>query len=581
MQLSFYTKKRTDSQISFSQFLFYSYFKNNVTVLLLIIVILFLCIDALMMSLAKSDLRTVSNDVNQAISKQLDDYFSIAEHLSQNKELIERVQSLEYKSNQEQLYVAYEINKTIEDMFFSSPEISDVKIFTPYISIEGFPSLYPLHSLPQLSVNKVLRKNYSVLFDRYSTSEKIDIINAKEIAIWAPFPLNSTAETSYICLTVSKFFFYTEFLRNTSPNGYILNEDDTIISTSDLALYGQKYAHPINKKNATMMINNNIYITSVSDINKYGWRTVCITPISKVRTWTLMLFAYFCVIIIFMLFFTRRFSHEFSRQLTVPLEHLQNAFDEASSVPLQQCNILEINYLFDKYNKLVESNKHLIDKIKTQQAKQRDTEINALITQINPHFLYNTLTAISWKALDNNCSDICSLISKLGKLCQYNYKFKSYYCKLHEEITSITLYMDLQNECFNNSFEYTFNIDDNVQDLKIPRFILQPIIENSIIHGLSKAITDGKIIISAHMCGNDLIIKVSDNGSGINPDILYKLNTNTYVSDRHGISNVIDRIKLHCGEKYGLTFSSHPFSATTVTVTLPILYFEENQRCIN
>ena len=134
--------------------------------------------------------------------------------------------------------------------------------------------------------------------------------------------------------------------------------------------------------------------------------------------------------------------------------------------------------------------------------------------------------------------------------------------------------MDLQKECFNSSFDYTIDIPDEYLDFKLPRFILQPIVENSIIHGLAQKITHGVITITAKADKN-LVIRIIDNGTGINQDILRKLNSGTYFSEKYGLANVVERIKLYCGKDYGIYFSSHPYFATEAVITLPIIQIED------
>ena len=134
--------------------------------------------------------------------------------------------------------------------------------------------------------------------------------------------------------------------------------------------------------------------------------------------------------------------------------------------------------------------------------------------------------------------------------------------------------MDLQKECFNNSFDYSIECSDEARNLMIPKFILQPIIENSIIHGFSQKIVDGKISVSVSTDA-ELIITVKDNGAGIENDTLEKLNEGNYFSEKYGIRNIGERIKLSCGQKYGLNFTSHTLAGTQVIITLPKIYPEE------
>jgi len=113
-------------------------------------------------------------------------------------------------------------------------------------------------------------------------------------------------------------------------------------------------------------------------------------------------------------------------------------------------------------------------------------------------------------------------------------------------------------------------------ELMIPKFILQPVIENAIIHGISQNLDDGHISVSATIC-DCLTIIIKNNGIGIEPDTLEKLNSGNYFSEKYGIKNIIERIKLACGEEYGVTFASHTSTGTTVTITLPINHQEDNE----
>lgn len=271
-----------------------------------------------------------------------------------------------------------------------------------------------------------------------------------------------------------------------------------------------------------------------------------------------LLFLYLCY----------KFSNIFAEIIASPLNNLSKSMKTASTVECENVPSAEILDLYNDYNELIHNQHKLLSEINTQQQKTLEAEMRALISQINPHFLYNTLNVVSWKALDANCPDICTIISKLGKLCQLNYKFKSTHCTLQDEIVSISLYMDLQKDCFNNSFDYTIDVSDEASALTVPKFILQPIVENSIIHGFAKKSINGRITVTATV-DSDLVIVIKDNGAGMDKDVLRKLNSGNYFSEKYGIRNIDERIKLSCGEEYGLTFSSHQMSGTTVTFTLP------------
>ena len=153
------------------------------------------------------------------------------------------------------------------------------------------------------------------------------------------------------------------------------------------------------------------------------------------------------------------------------------------------------------------------------------------------------------------------------------YKFEGN-TTIDRELLQISLYLDLQLKCFKKSFTYRINAPENCDKYIIPSFILQPLIENSIIHGFSQINREGRIDITI-VIENDISITVKDNGTGIRQEILDSLNANNYHSQKYGIRNVINRIKTICGDEYGITFSSSGDN-TTAVIKLPIIKKEDN-----
>lgn len=575
--------KKSSRPVHFAKLFFLSYLKNTVTLTVIIALILLVIIDQLMLASKKQNILASSESTNTKISKRISSYISLAETLCRDKQLLSLTKDLEGKTVTEQLYISYEISELLETLSFSSPEISHISVITSAVHYSGFPSIIPLERIHDLSISECLRKNYTVFFDKYAMSSSTSFSNADndKISIITPIILDDNDNSAYLSIAIPKFFFYTEFLRNDSCSAYMINSDDIILSAPDLTLVNNNFEKAFNinirnksKQQAHAYINNAHYVI-VSSVNEYGLRTVFVTPLSQIRTWAPLLIIIAISIFILILLFALLFSRSFSKQITYPMQILNESISMGSPILKQKTNIVEINEIYDKYNQLLQNNKNLLSAIKLQQQKQTNAEMRALVAQINPHFLYNTLSVISWKAFNNNCMDICTSISKLGKLLQANYRFKSLSCRLRDELIGINMYLDLQKECFNNSFDYSIEIPDECLDLELPRFILQPIVENAVIHGFSQTANRGLLVLNAHISEN-LIINISDNGSGIDKDILEKLNSGNFFSERYGLANVNERIKLHCGEIYGLSFSSHSGRGTTVTITLPVTDFKED-----
>ncbi|NJD03834.1 MAG: sensor histidine kinase [Ruminiclostridium sp.] len=217
-------------------------------------------------------------------------------------------------------------------------------------------------------------------------------------------------------------------------------------------------------------------------------------------------------------------------------------------------------------------------KQKDAELKQKDAELKALQNQINPHFLYNTLETVQMKAVINKQSHIAEMVAALGKLFEYSIGKGSYYVKFEEEMKYIDLYIKLQKMRYGNKIEYIIRADEEFKKSFTLKFILQPIIENSIQHGLENKSGKGVIDLYGIVFEDMVLIRISDNGIGIDKDELENIrsalcNTGDYDQKNMniGIKNVNDRIKLFFGEQYGLDIDSCNGIGTCVTIKLPYI----------
>ncbi len=208
-----------------------------------------------------------------------------------------------------------------------------------------------------------------------------------------------------------------------------------------------------------------------------------------------------------------------------------------------------------------------------QQAKKM--ELNTIRAQIHPHFLFNTLNTIARMAMIEDAPRTEDLIYKLSDLLRYNLKNIEEYPKLSEEVENIKRYLFIQSLRYSDRISYNIDIEESIMDYRILSMIMQPIVENSMIHGLETKREGGEIsIIGRALSNNDILIKVSDNGKGINLDLLNKLNDLDSTPDNCvgigiGIKNTHDRIKHRFGEKYGLKIESQLNIGTNVNILIP------------
>ncbi len=217
-----------------------------------------------------------------------------------------------------------------------------------------------------------------------------------------------------------------------------------------------------------------------------------------------------------------------------------------------------------------------IEKINQLNNEKRETELDVLQNQINSHFIFNTLNNVQWLASAGRTTDVIKTVQSLAQLlraCAHN---ENDFVTIEEELGYVEAYLTIQQIRFGDTFQFEIDVDPLQLQMKIPKFILQPLVENSIYHGfLDIGKTDGIIRISLKKRGHRIDICVHDNGAGIERARIHNILINRQKSsDRYmgvAIGNINKRIRLLCGREYGLGIKSEPGKYTDVEITLPIL----------
>lgn len=289
----------------------------------------------------------------------------------------------------------------------------------------------------------------------------------------------------------------------------------------------------------------------------------------------------FIITVLASLCFSILFSLSFSRRITRLVDKMSKVGDGDFSLNDTTDDGDEIHVLDHNFNQMTQKLKKSINDLYVSQLERRTAELVALQSQINPHFLYNTLESIGSIASVNNIGIISDMCEQLGAIFRYNIcTDNNELVALEEEINLIDNYISLQKIRFGDSINVFFNIQEDVKEYKVPRFILQPIVENVFHHGYN--IRRGKccIEVSTAVTSNILTIRVQDDGIGIPAKRLRELleymnnNSKQNLNDWHhksiGLKNVNVRIKLAYGNEYGVSITSKVDMGTLVTVSLPL-----------
>ncbi|MFD0670655.1 sensor histidine kinase [Cohnella sp. GCM10027633] len=267
-----------------------------------------------------------------------------------------------------------------------------------------------------------------------------------------------------------------------------------------------------------------------------------------------------------------------SRKLTSPINGIVRGMRTVEkgdfNVRMQASSIQEYMYLSTQFNRMVHRLKELVGRLNQEHRDRREAEIQLLHAQIKPHFLYNTLDLIHWRALDYNAHEISQMVQQLSKLFRIGLSNDKWYVAVRDELIHARCYMVIQEYRQNFNIEYSEQVESELHDVIVPKIILQPFLENAVIHGSwqkgEKAIVRVTFEARDEGAGQQLFVTIADNGCGV-PEGFDVAKTGGI-----GIRNVIDRIQLYCGPKYGVQVAPGEQGGTRVVIRLPIIRHEED-----
>ncbi len=235
----------------------------------------------------------------------------------------------------------------------------------------------------------------------------------------------------------------------------------------------------------------------------------------------------------------------------------------------------EVGKLAGSYNSLIDKINELIHEVYIEKINTSEMELQMLQSQINPHFLYNTLESISMMATLNDDEDAAEMASLLGSLLRYSISNIDQQVTLSDELNQLNNYIKLQAQRFQSQYQIEVNIDSRYYTVATPKLILQPVVENAIYHGMATVRSGGLITIKASQPdSHTLLISVTDNGEGMSEQKVTDLNG--YIHEENnlfnsiGLRNVNRRIQLFCGPEYGINVESTPNIGTTVNIRMRI-----------
>lgn len=269
------------------------------------------------------------------------------------------------------------------------------------------------------------------------------------------------------------------------------------------------------------------------------------------------------------------FSFRAARRITDPISSLSQKVASFGSPDFDSSPITtEIGELqtldkgFDEMSSRIDA---LIEKQKQDQLSLHRAELELMQAQINPHFLYNTLDSILILAENERLQEAAEMVSSLSSFFRISLSNGKDIITLDDERSHVTSYLNIQQIRYSDILSFEVDIPEALLSCRLPKLVLQPLVENALYHGIKNKRGRGLIRVTGEQVGKDILLKVSDNGAGMTAEKLGELRAGIY-NDNHsglGLYNVHKRIRLYAGEPYGLSFESEPGKGTTVSVLLP------------
>ncbi len=317
-------------------------------------------------------------------------------------------------------------------------------------------------------------------------------------------------------------------------------------------------------------------IYTLNSLDNSEWRIVGVSYIDEMITSRVERMLIISLVILVMIVTTSfGFGILFARVFSRPAQKLQSAMVdfEKNAQGFKYKSVdgtKEIVTLSDSFGHMVVRIQQLMEKVRKEEITLRKTELNALQSQINPHFLYNTLDSIAWMCEEKRTKEAVEMINSLARLFRISISRGHELITIENEVKHATSYLKIQNYRYKNQFTYSIQLDEACKDYLCNKITLQPIIENCIYHGLDRTVDKGEIRIVISKTEHEIIMVVEDNGVGMDKgqidDILHQ---DVHDKAGIGIKNVRDRIQIYFGEQYGLDIESEPDEGTKVIIRMP------------
>ena len=316
---------------------------------------------------------------------------------------------------------------------------------------------------------------------------------------------------------------------------------------------------------------------SISRSEKTGWTVVDCTNVKELLSKSRQAQSVYVLTAIILVIVALLFSRFMARSITLPIQKLRDSMKKVQEGDFSVSDVVvdsknEIGSLTKSFDVMTHRIHELMEQNVHEQEEKRKSELKALQSQINPHFLYNTLDSIIWMSEGKKNEEVVLMTASLARLLRQSISNEDEVVPIANEVEYARGYLTIQKMRYKDKLEFQIEVDSSILYIPLIKLVLQPIIENAIYHGLKYKESKGLLIVKGFMKDGNAVLQVIDDGVGMDEETLahiYDKHKVNYHSNGVGVYNVQKRLKLYYGEDYGITYTSELGKGTTATITIP------------
>lgn len=545
------------------------YVISGLVPVLILFMVSYILMKDVLMEKERESLEGYLSQAVSALENQIGMYNTLSDYIAFNQTLT-RVISFDYNSSYEQYEeIINQLDPIILSAKYLHEDVKQITIYTGENMIQHDTSLAALEEITALDWYSAVADSNRILW--FVDRRKKEVFLARKMPL-----LNKAGQEGILYIEVDYNRLFSCF-----PQETIFNYGMYVGSDQGGVLFARE------EDSEAFHLNYNEVKEAISDSRPSGY-TILSQTVEK-TDWTVYLYKsrsftmnsmYPIAVIIIVLLILCAVSTSVAlisasslivRRLEKLLENMNQVENGNFSLTVQDTGSDEIGNLIHGFDRMLTEIRRLIKEVFESKIIQKEYEMKALQAQINPHFLYNSLSIINWKAIEAGENEISQVTLALSTFYRTSLNKGSNVISVEDEISNVKSYLLIQSVMHDHSFDIVYDIDREILSLKVLNLVLQPVAENAIEHGIDQLMDKrGKLILRGYGEGEMLYLTVEDNGTGMSAEKCQSILTEQ--SSGYGIRNVHERIQLYFGKAYGLLVESVVGKGTKVTLKFPRIH---------